>query len=55
MNHKGDGPDLRDCVIRSGVISPLISLIKSYLHFQVLTTNTVCGIYMIRMHVYLSI
>ena len=38
----GDGPDLRDCVIASGVISPLINLIKSYLYFQVLITNTVC-------------
>lgn len=31
----GDGPDLRDCVIKSGVVSPLINLIRSHLHFQV--------------------
>lgn len=33
-NIAGDGPELRDCVINSGVISPLISLIRSQLHFQ---------------------
>lgn len=35
MCYLGDGPELRDCVIKSGVVSPLIDLIRFHSHNQV--------------------